>query len=175
MLHQKKETLPNQIEQRSTIANREAFSMKKDIKLLVNAIETKNLRVFISLLHGTTQDDIEQCDEQTGLNVIHYCAQMNASKELLLIINYIKDVNLNIKTQNIVEKPSLELAINQGNKDVATILIKNGAYINQIKKAKDLFKDDMKTLELINNVYKIQQPIKNNDKKKWYHFFSVKK
>lgn len=142
--------------------------MKKEVKLIVQSIKEKNIRSFLSTLNLLTKEDIESIDEQTGFNIIHCCAQTNAAKELLLIISYIKDINLNLKSKGIVQKTALDMAFTMGNKEVAKVLIQNGVQLSNPKEVKKTFKDDLKFLKIIDEA--LEKALPEKKKKNFFLF-----
>lgn len=142
--------------------------MKKEVKSIIQAIREKNIRNFLSTLNLLNKEDMENIDEQTGLNIIHCCAQANAAKELLLIISYIKDINLNLKSKGIVQKTALDMAFAMGNKEVAKVLIQNGSQLSNPKEVKKTFKDDIKFLKIIDEA--LEKALPEKKKKGFFSF-----
>jgi predicted hydrolase (HD superfamily) len=144
--------------------------MKKEIKTLLESIKEKNIRNFLCILNNIKKEDLELLDEQKGMNVVHFCAQENSARELLLIISHITELDLNIKSKGIVQKTALQLALSLKNAEVAAILVKSGASLENvnIKEIKKEFKNDtflIEAIEEFNNLHSQQK------KKRFFSFF----
>jgi hypothetical protein len=126
--------------------------MKKEIKLMRDAINEKNIRHFLSALNVLQKEEIEEIDNQSGMNMIHYCAEKNAAKELLLIINYLRNLNLDCKCSGIIQKTAVEIAISMHHKEVSFVLIKNGANLKDVETAQKVFKNDKEFENLLDDM-----------------------
>lgn len=118
--------------------------MRLAMKKILEGMKSHNIREFLVGLRDSSIQDIEYIDEKTGYNIIHQCVQEDAAKELLLLIGYHKDLNLDIRSQGIVSRTPLELAMYLGNKKVCKVLMDKGMTVSPdfFKETRKNFQDD---------------------------------
>lgn len=118
--------------------------MKLTIKKLLDGMKTHNIREFLVGLRDSSIQDIEYIDEKTGYNIIHQCVQEDAAKELLLLIGYHTALNLDIKSQGLVSRTPLELAMSLGHKKVCKVLMDKGMTVSSefFRETRKNFQDD---------------------------------